>query len=158
MRILEKKGKGERIRRQSKWDRNGFESEKKKEKRKEKENWAEWKRHCGKKREKKTSIEWKKWTRKKKGDKVKRLPMKQGRRSKRVDGRKRTDGAEMEPTFGGSCVISSELIKILIRFSFFDELEVSIFSIRWKMNFRVEDKPFDLGLTNWFRLKLAYII
>ena len=45
--------------------------------------------------EKKTSIEWKKWTRKKKGDKVKRLPMKQGRRSKRVDGRKRTDGAEM---------------------------------------------------------------
>ena len=58
---------------------------------------------------------------KKKGDKVKRLPMKQGRRSKRVDGRKRTDGAEMKPTFGGSCVISSELIKILIRFSFFDE-------------------------------------
>ena len=61
---------------------------------------------------------------------MKRLPMKQGRRSKRVDGRKRTDGAEMEPTFGGSCVISSELIKILIRFSFFDELEESIFSIR----------------------------
>ena len=102
----------------------------KKREKKRKRELGRMKKALRKEERKKTSIEQKKWTRKKKGDKVKRLPMKQGRRSKRVDGRKITDGAEMEPTFGGSCVISSELIKILIRFSFFDELEESIFSIR----------------------------